>query len=93
MHLIANTDDLAMTTIFSQMKDEVYQVFTSPSTLARQTFGITLHIRSSSFQGRIQRLITFGVLLFSDHHVLPQPFDVEDGHSDVELDVVNGPWS
>ena len=69
VHLITNTDDLAMTTIFSQMKDEVYQVFTVFSMMARQTLGITLHIQSPSFS------------LFSDHLVLPQPFVEEDGHS------------
>ena len=49
MHLTANTDDLAMTTIFSQTKDEVYRVFTVFSTMARQTFGILLHIQSPTF--------------------------------------------
>ena len=66
MHLIVNTDDLTMATIFSQTKDEVFTVL---SMMARQTFGITLHIQSPTFS------------LFSDHHVLPQPFDEEDGHS------------
>lgn len=49
VHLTANADDLAMTTILSQTKDEVYQVFTELSMLARQTFGITLHIQSPTF--------------------------------------------
>ena len=79
VHLTANADDLAMTTILSQTKDVVYQVFTVLSMLARQTFGITLHISESYIQS---------IFLFC-HSCLLRRMDIPDD----ELAVANGPQS